>query len=322
MRYFAPAAAATALTAMAIAGSTDAQVPAPDFCIIRDAIGTGDGDAPRDLANFEFETRAGRVSVHLPADMRAGDTISGTVVADPAGRSEEQCQRNLDTLNGYVVDIDGRPARRAGRAFAFTVPAAGALSLSLLSADGRRLGHSRVPVVQAGGGAPELRLPRLGQQGRPLQIPGPFDGNLDDTSVRVGGAPAVIIAESPRGVIVRMPEGSPGPVTLEVSEGSVERRAPINRIVVSLNAPRTALRRGERTTLSVRVDGLQGIVDTGPVALSLTGSRSIALDGGNVQTVTLQPDAAGSASFQRGVTARAPGSFQIRGTIVSGQAGR
>ena len=41
-----------------------------------------------------FETRQGTVRVNLPGDMAAGDTISGTVIAEPAGKSDKDKQRN------------------------------------------------------------------------------------------------------------------------------------------------------------------------------------------------------------------------------------
>ncbi len=278
-----------------------------------------DADATPGLTTADLGTRAGRVRVYLPDDMRPGDMISGTVALVPAGRSEEQRQRNLDQLNGVVVEIEGSRARHAGNAFSFVVPAAGALSVVLLSPDRRpAVARARIDAVPTTPTAPASQLPLLGQPGRPLSIPGPFDGDFANTSVRVGGAPAQFVAESPRGVVIRVPDGAAGPAPLEVSEGESRREGPFNRVVVSLSAPRLALLRGERTTLSVRVEGLPPpTTSEGLVPLRLFGSPTISLDQGNVQTVMLRPDAQGHVAFQREVTARAPGAFQIRARIVT-----
>ena len=156
-----------------------------------------------------------------------------------------------------------------------------------------------------------------------MTIPGPFDGSFDNTGVRIGGEPARIIAESPRSLVVRVPEGEPGPASLEVSEGDTQRTGPFNRVVVSVSAPRLALRRGERTTLSVRVEGLPSpAAHTELVPLRLVGLPTINLEQGNVQTVMLRPDAQGSVAFQRRITARAPGPFQISARLVAEGDGR
>lgn len=195
-----------------------------------------DADAAPGLTIVHLDARPGRVRVYLPDDMRAGDTISGTVTSDPAGRSDEQRQHNGDQLNGYVVEIEGVRAHRAGHMFSFIVPAAGASSLTLLSPDGRPAApRTRIPTIPVGATAPSSRLPVLGQQGRPLEILGPFDGDSTNTTARIGGVPAQIIAESPRSAVIRVPDGAPGPVLLQVSEGETRREGSFNRVVISLN---------------------------------------------------------------------------------------
>lgn len=301
LRSFAP-------LVLAAAGPAGAQVPAPDF----------------DLTMPSLSTRAGTLSVILPADMRAGDTISGTVYVEPQGSGERERQRNRDELEGYVVEIDRTTVRRAGSALSFIVPSdGGALSLVILSPDGRRpLIRRRIdvaaPMSGPQGASRAMRVPSFGQQGHPLNISGPFDGNAENTRVSLGGTELAPLAESPRGVIVRVPEGPPGPMPLRVNEGQVTAESAFHRVVVSLSVPRTSLRRGERTTLSVRVEGLPpSLAPTETVPLTLTGSQTIAVDQGNMQTVMLRADQRGQASFEREVTARAPGPFRIRAVIAS-----
>ncbi len=64
-----------------------------------------------------FETPHGKLKVNLPDDAAGGDTISGTVVAEPAGNTPEEKAQNEDELVGYVVAVTpkagtGRPANQ------------------------------------------------------------------------------------------------------------------------------------------------------------------------------------------------------------------
>jgi hypothetical protein len=58
-----------------------------------------------------FETAQGRIKVNLPDDMAVGDTISGTVIAEPVGETKEEERENRDELNGYVIEVE-RARRR------------------------------------------------------------------------------------------------------------------------------------------------------------------------------------------------------------------
>ena len=45
-----------------------------------------------------FETQEGKIKVNLPDDMAAGDTFSGTVIAEPSGNTTEERENNTDEL--------------------------------------------------------------------------------------------------------------------------------------------------------------------------------------------------------------------------------
>jgi hypothetical protein len=57
------------------------------------------------LYTVKFDTPSGQLTVNLPDDMRAGDTISGTVIADPKGQTQEERTKNKAELQAYVVAI-------------------------------------------------------------------------------------------------------------------------------------------------------------------------------------------------------------------------
>src|SRR5262249_5792964 len=50
-----------------------------------------------------FDTPQGKIKVNLPDDMAAGDTISGTVDIEPAGKNDAERAQNQTELNGEVV---------------------------------------------------------------------------------------------------------------------------------------------------------------------------------------------------------------------------
>ncbi len=54
------------------------------------------------LKTTVFETPKGKISVNIPDDTSASDEITGTVLAEPAGETQEEKAKNEDELNGYV----------------------------------------------------------------------------------------------------------------------------------------------------------------------------------------------------------------------------
>ncbi len=260
-----------------------------------------------------FETKAGRVTVRLPNDIRAGDRISGTISVAPAGRTAAEQDRNRDTLTGYVYDIGGTRIAAVGHVVRFVVPAARLVSLGLIAANGKTL--IAKTQIMAGIAAPlatNFNPPRLGQAGRPVAIQGPFDGNAANTNVSIGNTPAEIIAESPRQVVVQNPTDTTGPTQLRITEGSVEHSAPYRVARVTLSAAKTNLLKGEKTTLQAHVTGL----GAEPANLVVMGSPTIQLEGGNAQNVPLAPDANGTAAFARNITALAPGTFDVSAQLA------
>jgi hypothetical protein len=71
------------------------------------------------LYNATFETTRGRITVYLPDDMAAGDTISGTVIAEPIESTDRQGINNQRELDGYVVEVGDNRTAVAGRTIRF-----------------------------------------------------------------------------------------------------------------------------------------------------------------------------------------------------------
>ena len=272
---------------------------------------------------YALPTAQGRVVVYLPDDIRPGDTISGQVLAEPAGDTAAQRQVNSDTLNGEVIDIAGTRTRVANGRLRFVLaPAAAAgLRLTLRSAGGQALAASGLidTMPRQAGGRPtpgQVVLPRLGQAGRPIQILGPFDGDAANTNVSIGGVPAAVLAESPRQATLAAPL-SAGPTPVSVTENGRTTTGAFRNLKIDLSAPKTSLLKGESTTLTIQVSGLEGI--TQPQQISLVGSANISLSGGSSQVVNISPgdlDPGGAFHTTRQVGARVAGPFEITARLA------
>lgn len=296
-----------------------------------------------------FATPEGRITVYLPDDMAAGDTISGTVVAEPKGATDDERSKNGATLEGYVIEIANVKVTPKQPSFTWVVPLTQPpqrYMLRLVEVSGHTAGSSPLPLKPVSSGVPAsthsgFTVPQLGQAGRPIEIIGPFDGNAANTTLGFGPARSTVqdfekntenvsggfglvrpLAESPRKVVFESPANVTGPIELRIKDGGVETIAPYRNVGVKLNAPKTNLLRGEHTTLEVEVNGLDGLKSDVPLQLDTRGV--IQMDGGNVQKVTIHPgdiQPGGRYTTTRGITGQRAGTFTCTATIIAGLPG-
>jgi hypothetical protein len=315
--------------------------------------GNGKVETAQGLCRVTFDTLPGRVIVNLPDDMRAGDTISGTVFEEPKGQSEDERNRNEKTLNGLVVNFAGERVPVSAKTFKLSIPTA--VAGNPKPSDFRIIIEPRAPqdppvrFFQGPQDDPfffdipaelfyrpapqppqQFAIPSLGQTGRPIVITGPFDGDSSNTKIDfqasgpnvtpIGGDlnGMVPIAESPRKVIVQSPSDVTGPMEIRVKEGMTETKGTFRNLGVKLSAPKTSLLRGERTTLTIEVNGLQGI--TKPVPLTLESNGVITMEGGMYQPLGIQPSQVGvdgRYTTTRGITGVQAGGWSATATVVT-----
>ncbi len=182
--------------------------------------GGGEVKTAQGLHRVTFDTMQGRAVVNLPDDMRAGDTISGTVLAEPKGQTPEERARNMSAMGDQKIKIatakkpDGTsdvnvevPVTATLSPFTFTLPpiststppltnvssgSSGGLGITLTNTSGSFStgGTTTVPIemvslsLQSVQPLTVFQLPTIGQQGRPIVITGPFDGHSSNTSLR------------------------------------------------------------------------------------------------------------------------------------------
>jgi hypothetical protein len=322
------------------------------------------------LIKVNFNVEGGRVIVNLPDDMMAGDTISGTVVAEPKGQTPEERTKNLTDLNGYVVELE-TPKQPNGTSnpkveakvtinlspFTVILPQTTTPSAPLtnvtyqmtvnLKNELSNLVFSKPVDVMAENSLNSLRpisvenriyeIPTIGQQGRPIEIIGPFDGNTTNTKLMYGPKGSSIpdfekntenvtggfgllqpLAESPRRCVLTAPTNVTGPIELFVKDGQTQTTSPYRNVGVNLSAPKTNLLKGEHTELHVEVNGLQGIDK--PVPLTLQSNGVITVEGGMYQPLVIQPSqvgADGRYTMARGITGVQAGGWSATVTVVT-----
>ena len=196
------------------------------------------------LHTVSIDTTQGKIEIYLPDDMSAGDTISGIVVAEPAGSTDEERNEHSDELNGYVVDIEvqdkeiGETSVKKGQLKEISIPrdlSPGKTKITLTDPEGRRVITTEIPVQDSPHplqytdppSSKDYKLPYVAIAGEPIQVMGPFDGTFGTTAVKIGGKKATILAESPRKVVVQTPSDISGPAKIEVLEKGVQSNGEI-----------------------------------------------------------------------------------------------
>lgn len=269
----------------------------------------------------------GIIRVNLPDDAAAGDTISGTVIIEQHSAADTPRGQSDAELRGYVVEIEKQKTPVQARTAQLMIPESlggGFAQVILRDAKGREVAKTRVPVQPAPPqidriavpGHGDYHLPRIGQTGRPIQIKGPFDGSFGNTGVHIGGREAELLAESPRKLVAKSPVEIVGPTEIEVREGLVVSKGEFRNVAIALTALKTSLIRGERTLLTVKVEGLQALKQ--PIDLSLVTRGAATAEGGDFQTVVIHPSdvqPGGYYTLTRALTGTRAGDFVVIASV-------
>lgn len=272
-----------------------------------------------------FTLPEGEVLVFLPADVAAGDRVSGAVYVTAAGESDNAVARNRAKLRNYVLEVgDWAMALDNNGTLSLLLPEGdGVLDVTVMSVKRRiEVANATVLLAKPVGPTPDTyEIPTLGQTGRYLQITGPFDGELSTSRCSVGGLDALPLAESPRRAVFVSPEGIVGKLGVELrQDDTIVATGTYRSVDVQVTADDFSLERDEVTMLWVDVAGL-GDLDE-PVDLDIhIGPPSIVLaEGGNRQTLTILPANVredGRYVHKLKLTGQQPGSWNAVATVVT-----
>lgn len=300
-----------------------------------------------------FETINGMVIVSLPDDIRAGDTISGTVVLEPKGNTEDERKNNAAKLSDLKLVFGAKfPKDQKDLLILITPRLISDFSTEVPESFDYKIGVNAPPtdpetvtitinsLVWFINNQPtlnEFRLPSMGQQGRPVEIFGPFDGNSSNTRLVYGPARGTAqdfekqtenvsggfglirpLAESPRKMVFEAPTNVTGPIALNLKEGNTQTIQAYRNVGVHLSAPKTHLLKGERTTLTTEVTGLEGV--KAPVPLTLEAKGVITMEGGTFQPLFIKPAQVGADGryiTTREITGVQTGGWEATSTVVT-----
>lgn len=278
------------------------------------------------LRKVTFAVPSGRINILLPNDMAAGDTISGTVFTEPGGSDQAEKANNQGVLNGYVLDFGNDkkiPTNKPGfllESGPIIPEPVNGRTIKLLSVDGKSVSTANIPILASPGTKPpaNFTIPPLGQTGRPVTITGPFDGNSSNTGIAIRGEKTQVLAESPRKAVYSSPTTAVGPSDVKINENGRETTGTTRNLKIDLSASKTNLMRGEKTDVTVQVNGLDGIKS--PVSVQMITTGSVNTQGGNTQTIRIKPKQVGSNgtySQTFGLTGITNGSFSVTATVLN-----
>lgn len=273
-----------------------------------------------------FTTPQGhKIYVNTPDDMTAGDTLSGTVFAEPSGKTEAEREKGQAEIAGYVVEVNGQKVPATGEPFKLTLPvdfARNALAVTLYNNKGKELAKSEAPVSSDPPRSipKDFQVPTYGQMGRIIQVRGPFNGDISGTDhIKLGGKELIQLAESPRQKAVLNTSPAAGMNELELSENGQILKGEFRNLSLRMSAEKYNLRRGETTTLHVEVSGLENLREDLPLRLANRSPNVMTMAGGDVQALTIHPadvKAGGAYEVQRTLTGVQVGAFAIDGTVI------
>jgi hypothetical protein len=305
------------------------------------------------LHRASLDTIHGRVIVNLPDDMMAGDTISGTVVVEPKGNTEAERKNNTAKLSELKLNLGAKFPKDQKDLLIFVTPSLISdftadvpdsfdytFGVNAPRTDTKTVTitiNSMVWFINNQPTSSDFRLPAMGQQGRPVEIFGPFRAGFSNTTLTFGPPGSTMqdfekntenvsggfglirpLAESPRKMVFEAPNNVSGPIVLNLKEGSTQTIGAYRNVGVRLSAPKTNLLKGERTTLTTEVSGLQGI--NKPVPLTLEAKGVITMEGGMFQPLFIQPPQVGTDGryiTTREITGVQTGGWEATSTVVT-----
>ena len=259
------------------------------------------------LTTAVFNVPAGTIKVYLPDDIRPGDVISGSIIAQPLGKNEKQTEKNLAELKKYSVGFNNEKFAVAGANNSIRsliksgIPVNGdmkfTISVSTLKGE---VVEVKVPQAVKNPVFAECGIPTHALANAPLTIPGKFDGDATNTQCSLDNKPLEILAESPRQCIMTFPENAKGIESLRIQEnGSQPCTKNVAVVIMNIEAGKLNLLKGEQTFIDVKITGLQGLPGLALLTLNNITGNIVSMQPANNIIIPLNPDSVGDGNFYR-----------------------
>lgn len=272
------------------------------------------------LTTAVFTTPQGVIKVYLPDDIRPGDQISGTVIAEPNGNNARETKRNLVELVKYTVSIDGNKYTVGAKPETFKwlvhqdrqVTA----SLELLHVTGVKAHELKMQLGQVENNTPASSgcvIPSHALTDAPCRITGNFDGDMTNTKCSLNGKPMEALVESPRQCQVQYPQYANGLQTMQVNENGQEKcTRQISGVDMQVTTGDLDLRKGQNTYIDVKLTGLQNLPDTALLTITNVTPNIVTMTNGNLQVFAIMfTDSEGVWEVHCPAVSLTTGNFQV-----------
>ncbi|MBZ0188523.1 MAG: hypothetical protein K8F91_19905 [Candidatus Obscuribacterales bacterium] len=270
------------------------------------------------LTTVTFDTYGGLVRCNLPADMRAGDTISGTIQLEPDGSNASYKEKNLKKLNDYIVFVGEYEAYVRLGEFRFRIPDnKTSLEVSLVVRKNSRFAAETVSVALASQDKPKsgYAMSNFVEANKPVKITGDFPGDFRVAAVDVNGQTVPQLAQSPRSLVFLPPDNMSGSLKVSLNEGSSKFSGELTALSISISMVTNKIERGKSHSILVRVVGLKDDAPSVMVKVENLTPQIVNLEGGDVQSVGAKSDT-GTWELKREVLGARWGTFRIVASLV------
>jgi len=264
-----------------------------------------------------FQTTNGVISIKLPDDIRPGDVISGTLIAEPSGYSNRELSKNAEQLSKFKAGISDNESSvlKGSKQFSLKVPLnRTSLPLLIIDPSGKNIGQ--VDIKIPGSISPYsvgCTMPTHVLAGSGLQIIGPFDGSSENTKVSIGGQSSAVLAESPRQCVVQFPQEAEGSQAVRVSENGQLCSREVMTVNLTVTTGKLNLKKGESTSLDVTVTGLNGLKGEATLIIENITPDIVNISEGDLQVIPIRATSGtdGSMSWHNTAISRSAGNFSV-----------
>ena len=224
-------------------------------------------------------TTSKEVGIVLPAQMRPGQRVSGTVTEDPGkydGMPEVRVTRvavpfesagEASRLSGWDFETSGEQKQPADGPITFTAPrGADALNITLRQAGNPAHSVSALLNFPPSAAKPQasksFKSAALCLKGELCKVSGPFSGDSSKTFAAFEERPATIVAETPDAAYISVPERTePGSRPLFIAEGSKLVALPVVVAGFTIKNNGRDLQKGQTLITFPTLDGPSEIPD-------------------------------------------------------------
>ena len=268
-----------------------------------------------------FETKEGKISVYMPP-LSSGVMISGTVYLEPNGKTIKDSSQNLLALQSHHLSMGDAviPVQRGSfRLQLPTDPGSGMISLQLNNSEGQLIKSEQLPLTKAPGQSSGFTFPPYMVSGDQAIVTGSFDGDITNTSVKINGEKAELLAESSTRLFLKTTSSYTGYVIVECAENGTTNISKTNVLKLYITVDNPDLRRGQQTRLHIKISGMEGLKESVPVTINNTSSSVITLEGGNTQQINVVPESdapSGVLETTRNIQSLKNGNFTVNVIII------